>query len=91
LLPDPEGGIEAKAGVEVVSPPPPDREQSSAQLLSEPLLRDPEGRIEAQAGVEAVSLQIKGKVQHSYYLSLCYLILKAGLRLRLVLRLNPSR
>jgi hypothetical protein len=67
LLPDPEGGIEAQAGVEAVSTP--DREQSSAQLLSEPLLPDPEGGIEAQAGVEAVSLQIENKVQPSYYLT----------------------
>jgi hypothetical protein len=55
------------------------------------LLPDPEGGIEAQAGVEAVSLQIESKVLHSYYLSRCYLILKAGLRPRLVLRLYPSR
>ncbi len=58
---------------------------------SEPLLPDPEGGIEAQAGVEAVSIQIKSKVQHSFYLSRCYLILKAGLRPRLVLRLYPPR
>jgi hypothetical protein len=55
------------------------------------LLPDPEGGIEAQAGVEAVSLQTESKVQHSYYLSRCYLILKAGLRPRLVLRLYPSK
>jgi hypothetical protein len=55
------------------------------------LLPDPEDGIEAQAGAEAVFLQIERKVQHSYYLSRCYLILKAGLRPRLVLRLYPSR
>jgi hypothetical protein len=55
------------------------------------LLPDPEGGIEAQAGVEAIFLQIEAKVQHSYYLSCCYLILKAGLRPRLVLKLYLSR
>jgi hypothetical protein len=55
------------------------------------LLPDSEGGIEAQAGVEAVYLQVERKFQQSFYLSRCYLILKAGLRPRLVLRLYPSR